>query len=414
MNKYIRKCLIVYTSLALILVGMAGAAYAITATDADQYVTRSQYAVDMAHLQNKLDEQEAGLMGNINRYRSTNVKFVTYDTPTNYNTSTASPYTGGYYNGGNYYPHKRFNNTGTQYYMGLHQNYNNVRTTGNYNLYSICRLYNGNYLVSKNINYFASDDSYNWGSCIKFALPVENLPGYYLVCSNATHDNTAVYYVILVKLDPQAPTLDYNTIYNTELIVRMKKDFFIPTSDTTTMPSATTKPAINNYSSTRYTNNPYRPGLGYKNESNNTGGSATQTIFYASWKDPDTGDYMMVLKNIYPTHPNNGNEFIYVLGTTAIHLCCLIPADNVEYVSLNSFGGYNAQRGGFNNTTAAFIPHSAYIGTGVNNDAQWNYEFVDCVNGLKYWHAWNTPSKNPINGCATLGYVVHYSLPIVY
>ena len=61
MNKYIKKCLVIYSALALILVGMVGVTYAITATDADQYVTRSQYAVDMAHLQNKLDEQEAGL-----------------------------------------------------------------------------------------------------------------------------------------------------------------------------------------------------------------------------------------------------------------------------------------------------------------------------------------------------------------
>ena len=52
MNKYIKKCLIVYTSLALILVGMAGAAYAVTASDADKYVTRSQFATDMAYLQN--------------------------------------------------------------------------------------------------------------------------------------------------------------------------------------------------------------------------------------------------------------------------------------------------------------------------------------------------------------------------
>ena len=67
MNKYIRKCLIVYVSLATILCGMVGVTYAITATDADQYVTRSQYAVDMAHLQNKLDEEvhaETGQSGN--------------------------------------------------------------------------------------------------------------------------------------------------------------------------------------------------------------------------------------------------------------------------------------------------------------------------------------------------------------
>ena len=34
MNKYIKKCLVIYSSLALILVGMVGVTYAITATDA--------------------------------------------------------------------------------------------------------------------------------------------------------------------------------------------------------------------------------------------------------------------------------------------------------------------------------------------------------------------------------------------
>ena len=89
---YMQKCLIIYTSLALILVGMAGATYAITATDADQYVTRSQYAVDMAYLQNKLDEAEAGLLVNINRFRSTDVKMVTWDTPTRQAAASGSSY----------------------------------------------------------------------------------------------------------------------------------------------------------------------------------------------------------------------------------------------------------------------------------------------------------------------------------
>ena len=81
MSKYLKKCLIIYTSLALILVGMAGATYAITATDADQYVTRSEYSVDMSYIQLKLDEKESSLLGIINKYRSTDIKLTTFDTP---------------------------------------------------------------------------------------------------------------------------------------------------------------------------------------------------------------------------------------------------------------------------------------------------------------------------------------------
>ena len=105
MNNYIKKCLIVYISLATVLFGMVGVTYAITATEADQYVTRSQYAVDMAYLQNKLDEAEAGLLGNINKYRATNVKFVTYDTTTvkNEQKNEFKIYVTGY-TGGNYFP----------------------------------------------------------------------------------------------------------------------------------------------------------------------------------------------------------------------------------------------------------------------------------------------------------------------
>ena len=99
MNKYIKKYLVAYISLAVIMCGMVGAAYAITAADAYSYVTRSEYATDMSYLQSKLDETESTLMGQINRYRSTDVKFVTWDTPTKYDTSAAD---GGYHNGGNY------------------------------------------------------------------------------------------------------------------------------------------------------------------------------------------------------------------------------------------------------------------------------------------------------------------------
>ena len=54
MNRCIKNSLIIYTVLATILCGMIGVTYAITATDADQYVTRSQYATDMSRLYEKL------------------------------------------------------------------------------------------------------------------------------------------------------------------------------------------------------------------------------------------------------------------------------------------------------------------------------------------------------------------------
>ncbi len=61
MNRHIKRYLVVYIALVLALVGITGVTYAITSTDADQYVTRSEYAVDMAHLQSKLESAEAGL-----------------------------------------------------------------------------------------------------------------------------------------------------------------------------------------------------------------------------------------------------------------------------------------------------------------------------------------------------------------
>ena len=86
MNKYIKKTLVIYLSIATILVGMAGISYAITAGEADAYVTRARYTVEMEKLQNKLDEAEVTLLGKINKYRSSTIKFVTYDTPNKYDT----------------------------------------------------------------------------------------------------------------------------------------------------------------------------------------------------------------------------------------------------------------------------------------------------------------------------------------
>ncbi len=94
-------------SLTLILVGMAFSAYAITATDADQYITRSQYSVYISELSTLLDETESNLLGKINKYRTTDVKFVTWDTPNKYYNTQGGD--GGYHTGGNYFPKKRIN-----------------------------------------------------------------------------------------------------------------------------------------------------------------------------------------------------------------------------------------------------------------------------------------------------------------
>ena len=87
MNRYVKKTLMIYITLALVLIGMASVSYAVTAADAYSYVTRSEYATKMSELQQMLDEKESSLMGLINKYRTTDIKFVTFDSPDKYNTS---------------------------------------------------------------------------------------------------------------------------------------------------------------------------------------------------------------------------------------------------------------------------------------------------------------------------------------
>ena len=117
MNKYLKKCLVTYIALTVILCSMAGIAYAVTATDADSYVTRSQFSTDMTYLQTIIGEQEAALIGSINKYRSTDVKFVTFDTPTTQVTGTN--FESGKFTGGNYYPRTKFSSSsGNMYPFG--------------------------------------------------------------------------------------------------------------------------------------------------------------------------------------------------------------------------------------------------------------------------------------------------------
>ena len=215
MNKYIKKCLIVYTTLALVLIGMAGVSYAITATDANRYLTRSQFATDMNHLQILLDEKESGLMGQINKYRSTDVKFVTYDSPTHYNSAASlrdnDPYSAGYHTGGNYFP-----------------------------------LWDGDYFIGKNLFYQdeASTNPNTYEQCVNFAIPAENYPGWYMVLYIRNVDSRTMYRGSLVKLDPNVPMPDsagLQTMTNSELIFRLKKDLFIYTADNTSKITNTTK-----------------------------------------------------------------------------------------------------------------------------------------------------------------------------
>ena len=61
------------------------------------------------------------------------------------------------------------------------------------------------------------------------------------------------------------------------------------------------------------------------------------------------------------------------------------------------------------------VPRGDRIGTKQYNDIAWEYEFVDCVNGLTYWHAHAKPRKeNYSNGTIGRVYGFNYSLPIVY
>ena len=415
MNKYIKKCLVVYTSLALILVGMAGVTYAITATDADQYVTRSQYAVDMAHLQNKLDEQEAGLMGNINRYRSTNVKFVTWDTPTKYY-NTGNDAMSGLYNGGNFNGRPvRQNISGRMAGAGLYDGSTFRKSSGEYTDYSLYRLWNGNYYITKNLFYNSmTSDNIRYQQTLNYAVPVENFPGWYMIVRLIyMYNNNAYLAFSVAKLDPNSTTS--KPLVTDTLRIRFKKDLFVYAGGSVTPLSQTKKTGT--YSAAIYCEVQNSGGpLGFLLQSN-AGATAYRTLTFSSYLDEVTGDYMMDMSGL--THPcssanaSGERNNIYILSTTLPTVTQVIPADNVEYMIGNTYGYYNVYAHSWSSSTG-LIPVAAYIGTGQQQDMYWQYEFVDCDNGIKYWHAYHPPVVEQKGAYSPRPVGIHYSLPIVY
>ena len=414
MNKYIRKCLLIYVSMAIILCGMVGVTYAITATDADQYVTRSQYAVDMAYLQNQLDEAEAGLMGNINRYRSTDIKFTTFDTPNKYKTSTIYA---GYHNGGNFFPRKVIVSNGDHYMYGHYAKQYNRITSNRTNDLVIYRLWNGNYFVSPS---FAGKESKSDDTIVEYvghamcAVPVEDLPGWYFVMGYYRNRAAAASMTAsLVKLDPNAPypsNVEIQQIKSAEHTIRFKKDLWQYNSvETETSRAFTTTPI------SRDTGTSYNPAANYLHplsaqHLSNWSFTVSETISWKGWLDPNTGDYMMTFKNIRPVHNYYDDPVYYHQGDSWLP-CRFIPKDNVEYMMGPT--GYLSIGGSARSSFSRNVPHARSIGMPTEQyQIGWTYEFVDGVNGIKYWHAKYTPTKvDPRN---SYNVAINYSLPIVY
>jgi hypothetical protein len=423
MNKCIKKSLIIYISLTLVLIGMTGAAYAITAVDAGRYITRSEFATDMSYLQTKLEEKESSLLGEINRLRSTDVKFVTWDTPNKYKTGNTSG--AGYHNGGNYFVRPRPNsNGGTQYGWGINTNGGSTYegkypTAQTLNIY---RLYNGNYYVTPNLAYDqeASTNNVYYYPGVNFAVPIENLPGWYMVICilyvNSNGINLGRF--ALVKLDTSIPyptTADeYLAIKNKPLIMRFKKDMFVlAREDNTGIFSKDRKQASQGFN--RYIGNDYATAF-VRTQASNITATDTQTVTIAHWLDPATGDFMQEIKGMDANVPagtpgGTGGASVSYRFTRgdAFGMSNIIPRDNVEYVSgANVYYEYTNPGSG--------IPVSGTIGTRDTRDAYWDYEFVDCVNGLKYWHARKRAATEMPAGVSVTptGTAANYSLPIVY
>ena len=418
MNKYIKKCLIIYTSLALVLVGMAGVAYAITASDANKYVTRSRYATDMSHIQNKLDQQEAGLLGNISRYRSTDVFFSTWDSPELQDLE--NNYRGGYFNGGNYFPRKKSHNSWTNN-VGPVDTINN-RMDGMYENLRIYRLWNGNYYVTNDISYRdtidASASGQGWFPTVLCAVPLENHKGWYaLLASYQSYSTYTHYYFSVVKLDPNIPYNDteISDIYNNWNRLRLKKEYWQYAGVNTT-PITTTRQAYTYNSTSYYTNNFYiTPFMqSYYTGASSTGSHATN---WATYLDQDTGDYIVEFKNIYPCCPAYGERTYNENAVT--YLSRFIVRDNVEYL-MGPVGYYQTRPGYYYVSNpgnwVGTLPDTRYIGTGQYNDNYYEYEFVDCVNGLKYWHCRrrSTDVKPNSNSANPSALAHNYSIPIVY
>ena len=423
MNKYIKKCLVIYSALALILMGMVGVTYAITATDADQYVTRSQYAVDMAHLQNKLDEKEAGLLGEINRYRSTNIKFTTFDTPTIQYTGTGYGYQG-YHRGGNAFP--RTMSAGSQWNNGLGFMPNGGSAAeyvqGYYNPIQMWRLWNGNYYISTMITYRGSTDSSTssdqYCPYVLCAVPVENYPGWYLVMKIYRQWSTQLeWWISLVKLDPNVPMPSNAELINMRdngvLQIRFKKDLWDWANNY--VPKYTTTPTARTYTADELQNNynAYLSGM-WKNLTV----TYTRSLTFNSWVDGETGDFMMTIKNMKPSAEamlNTGYTTALYRIYTGCMMCSLLPKDNVEYMMGPLHYSINEESGLLNTGYVPAYPDPRYIGTGLKYDTAYDIEIVDGVNGIKYWHTYKRPSTDRMSdGARPTIAGAHYSLPIVY
>ena len=420
MNKYIKKCLIVYTSLALILVGMAGAAYAVTASDADQYITRSQFATDMAYLQNQLDEAEAGLMGNINRYRSTDILFSTWDTPDVQSIGTSYAYQG-YFNGGNIFPKPLSQSSWWFYSRGISDNENNLVNNQYYPIY-LHRLWNGNYYITNYVHYRSSNDisqsASTYRGMVKYAVPVENAPGWYIVMSTWEQVWSRInLWIALVKLDPNVPYQNAGSLENENLQLRFKKDLFRKVWPTRSLPTSST-PVTGTYTCNHYNSNLYGPWM--QAQRTDISASGTTNLTFSSWLEEETGDYITTIKGLRPFYSASEMRTYHIdRGETACAMTGLMPSDNVEYTMGSITSTPDAGYSGEGSSYVSNLPSPRFIGmtTGSNifgNDA-FDIEIVDGVNGIKYWHCYKRPSKSKtLNGYLNTIAGWHYSLPIVY
>ena len=407
MNNYIKKCLTIYITLALILIGMASISYAITATDADKYLTRSEYAVDIAYLQSMLEAQEAGLMEDINRYRKTEIKFVTYDTPDYQQISGGNAYEKGYYNGGNFFPRPRTSAaTGAQrWYWGRMDAWTNQYHAAHKNL-SIFRLYNGNYLLTSPMYYRTSTDTSvsatEFYTGVNFAVPIENFPGFYVVFYlEWITNNYAGYRIAFTRLDWSVPYSKAPVTGDT-MKFRFKKDKFVYISDTVAR-LTTTEQKNTNISTNVFQNSAFNTAFtrGSRSDLSTVGISMTCT----GQVDPETGDYLFTISgnhrpdtvaNFYRTHELASANYFFTR---------FIPSDNVEYVCAGTNYNEASASSGHDFTTPPARPISNML-------RDYGYEFVDCENGIQYWHCWQKSKAE--GGEINLPMKWHYSLPIVY
>ena len=415
MSKYLKKVLITYISITMLLCGMAFATYAVTASEAYGYITRSEYSIDMSYLQLKIDEAESGLLGKINKYRATDVKFVTWDTPNNY--SKAANYTGGYHNGGNYFLNRPYSSSGADWRRGAFGPFSSViqAQNGNTTTINLYRIYNGNFLITSGIAYYSySGDTaqYQFATGVNYCVPCENLPGWYLIVSIPfQYYNRLETKVALIKLDPDVPYPDaagQNAIKDKELQFRFKKELFtyIHSSSSKINPTKTTATVSQRY----YLNNYHCNGFQFLHRSD-VSETGYMNLTTTSILDPSTNDFIITLKGMYPCAPNTGS-YCYYTSDASFRFNSIIPVDNVEYViSWPAYYNY------FDTGSTSAYPDSRYIGTGQQTDGYREYEFVDCVNGIRYWHS-KCRARKAVPAGATAGapfaYTTHFCLPIVY